>query len=299
MDVATPGSSIPASSIAHEITVGDLRTDVIRAKFWIGAAMLCGCIAFGSYGLFTDRVYEATTTLMPVAEDAVSGAAGSLSSLASQYGGLASLAGLSVAGGGKAAEYLAVLQSEFLTESFIKSANLLPVLYSDKWDAHLKKWSTTEPGKVPTLWKANLYFKKRIRSVSEEKATGLVTLRIRWKDPQQAASWANDLVKMTNEYTRNKAIVEAERNIAYLNGQAAQTNIVEVRHSIYSLLQQAINTEMLARGREEYALKVIDPAYPPEKPASFGAITLAVFGLLSGALLSLIAILLRRIYVSA
>jgi hypothetical protein len=261
--------------------------------------MLFCSLGLGIYGALANPVYEASTILIPVLSDTTGGASSTLSSLASQYSGLASLAGLSVGGGGKAAEYLAVLQSEFLTESFIKSANLMPVLYSEKWDSARKNWTTTNPRKTPTLWKANQYFKKRIRSVSEEKATGVVTLKISWKNPQQAATWANGLVKMTNEYLRNRAIAEAERNIAYLNEEALRTNVVEIRHSIYSLLQQEINTEMLARGRDEYALKVIDPAYPPEKPASFGAKTLAAFGLAAGGLGCLMFVLLRRIYRAA
>jgi uncharacterized protein involved in exopolysaccharide biosynthesis len=157
----------------------------------------------------------------------------------------------------------------------------------------------SDPSKVPTLWKANQFFKKDIRSVTEDKTSGVVTLKIRWKNPAQAASWANDLVKMANEYLRNKAIAEGERNISYLNDEAAKTNIVELRQSIYALIQQEINTEMVARGREEYALKVIDPAYPPEKPSSLGVPTLAVLGLLIGGILSLVVVLLRRIYLHA
>ena len=33
-----------------------------------------------------------------------------------------------------------------------------------------------------------------------------------------------------------------------------------------SVLQNQINDEVLARGRDQYALKIIDPAVPPEQP---------------------------------
>ncbi len=55
-----------------------------------------------------------------------------LSSLATQFGGLASLAGVSVSGDSRRSESVAVLQSEALTEQYIQANNLLPVLFREK-----------------------------------------------------------------------------------------------------------------------------------------------------------------------
>jgi uncharacterized protein involved in exopolysaccharide biosynthesis len=151
------------------------------------------------------------------------------------------------------------------------------VLYAKQWDAVAQKWLTTDPKKTPTLWKANRDFKK-IRAIIDDKKSGMVVLTITWTDPKQAAKWANDLVSITNSYLRDKAIKEAQRNIAYLNEQAAKTNVIEAQKSIYSLLESEINKEMLARGREEYALKVVDPAFVPEKPSSPGPLLLGLLG---------------------
>jgi uncharacterized protein involved in exopolysaccharide biosynthesis len=246
--------------------------------------------------LLRSKQYEAITVLSPALDEAASSRMGGLGALASQYGGLASLAGLSVGSGGKREESIATLQSELLTERYIEENDLLPVLYASQWDSHSKKWKST---KVPTVWKANRDFKRRIRDVTDEKKTGLVYLTIKWNDPDLAAQWANDLVKLTNSYLRSKAIQEAERNIAYLNEQAAKTDIVEARRAIYSLLQDEINKQMVARGREEYALKVLDPAVSPEKPTSFGPPTLAALGLLVGFFAAMLFILARRVLQSA
>jgi uncharacterized protein involved in exopolysaccharide biosynthesis len=86
-------------------------------------------------------------------------------------------------------------------------------------------------------------------------------------------------VRVTNQYLRDKAIREAERNIQYLNEQASRTNVVEAQKAIYSLLESEINKEMVARGRDEYALKVIDPAFVPERPSSPGPLVLGLLGL--------------------
>ncbi len=96
-------------------------------------------------------------------------------------------------------ESLTVLQSEALTEKYISSHNLLPVLYANQWDRGKNTWRSSDVAKVPTLWKANRFFKK-IRSVSTDAKTGMITMTIKWTDPVLAASWANDLVALTNEY---------------------------------------------------------------------------------------------------
>src|SRR6185437_2725790 len=215
------------------------------------------------------------------------------SSLTASLGGLAALAGVSVGGDTKKAESVAVLQSEGLTEAYIQQRNLLPVLFHDQWDARAQKWKDTDPKKMPTLWKANQFFKKQVRRLSVDSKTGLVTLTIAWRDPQLAATWANDLVRMANSYLQQKAVAEAERNIAYLYDEAAKTTVVQVRDGIYTVLETEIKQEMLARGTDEYAFKVLDAAKPPEKAASPQKIVWVLMGWLVGLLVSVLWVLGR------
>jgi uncharacterized protein involved in exopolysaccharide biosynthesis len=118
------------------------------------------------------------------------------------------------------------------------------------------------------LWKANRLFDKSVRRVTMSGKTGLVSLTITWTDPALASKWANDLVHLTNDYLRNKAIEETQRNISYLNAEAAKTNVIEARQAIFSVLRNEIDRAMLARGSQEYAFKVLDPAVQPELASS-------------------------------
>lgn len=258
-------------------------------------------IAIGTIGLtfaasitawLMPKAYEAAVVISPVS-DTSSGQLGGLSSLTSQLGGLASLAGISVGTDSKKSESLAVLQSEALTEEYIKRNDLLPVLYHEKWDEAKKTWAESDPEKIPTLWKANLDFKKKVRAIASDTKTGMVTLTITWKEPNIAAKWANDLVRMTNEFLRNKAIEQSEKNIAYLNEQAAKTDAVGVKQAIYSILQSELNKAMLARGTEEYAFKVIDPAIPPERPSYPQKLLWVLVGFAGGLFLSVFIVLVR------
>jgi len=119
-----------------------------------------------------------------------------------------------------------------------------------------------------------------------------VTLSIKWKDPQTAAKWANDLVAMTNDYQRGKAIEETDRNIAFLNDQALKSNVVEVRQAIYKILESEISKGMVARGSREYAFKILDPAVAPEKPSTPPPPIWILAGAFVGLLLSSAVVLL-------
>jgi uncharacterized protein involved in exopolysaccharide biosynthesis len=239
--------------------------------------------------MFVSKKFEAIAVVSPVIDQQ---GGDKMSSLTSQLGGIAALAGIGTGNGGKRFESIATLQSEALTERYMRDNNLLPVLYAKQWDSKLQAWKSTTSER-PTYWKANRYFKGSIRRVTEDPKTGLVNVSIRWKDPVLAAKWANDLIRMTNDYLRNKAITESERRIAYLTDQAARASSVEVKSSIYSLLESEIKSQTLVRGTDEYALKVIDPAFVPEKPSFPIPVLWIGLGILSGLLASLLFALVR------
>jgi uncharacterized protein involved in exopolysaccharide biosynthesis len=288
--------TIMADTLENQDEIGLYElTSLFWSKRWfillvtVSVTLLAGGAAF-----IVQKKYQATVTISPVSSSASNSQLGALNSVTSQFSGLASLAGLSVGGDSKKSESLAVLQSEALTESYIQKNDLLPILYRKQWDPVGKKWKVSDPNKVPTLWKANQFFKKNVRTVVNDTKTGLTTLTITWNDPQLAAKWANDLVRMANDYLRDQAIRESERNIAYLNEQASKTDVVGIRQAIYTLLQNEINKAMLARGSDEYALKVVDPAFSPESPSSPIKLLWVIGGFLGGCFSAMLTVLMRN-----
>jgi uncharacterized protein involved in exopolysaccharide biosynthesis len=204
-----------------EISLNDVFGVVWTKRWTVLIVTLLSTAVAGVATLVVQKKYTASVTLSAASDSSANGRMGALSSgLASQFQGLASLAGVGGPNDTKKSETLAVLQSESLTEAYIRENNLLPVLYAKRWDPINKKWNVSDPEKVPTLWKANQYFKKNVRNVVIDTKTGLVTLTIVWKDPKIAAEWANGLVRMTNDYLRNQEIEEADRNIAFLTEPA-------------------------------------------------------------------------------
>lgn len=288
-----PAASSSLSSEDNVIPFRDVL-DLLRQKRWpiIGVTLLF-TIAATILTLVVDDKFQASIVVSPVSDDSGGGRLGGLASLASQFGGLGAL-GLSTPGNTQKAETIAVLQSEALTERYISENNLLPLLYAENWDAAKHSWKAMPPEKVPTLWKANQYFKGQIRSILTDTKTGLVTMTIRWKSPQQVANWANGLVRLANDYLRSRAIEDSERNIAYLKDQAAKTSIIGVQNAINSLLESEMKKAMLAQGSREYALKVIDPAVVPEKRSSPIPVLWILTGFLLGLSCSILTILLSH-----
>jgi uncharacterized protein involved in exopolysaccharide biosynthesis len=237
-----------------------------QAKLPIFSATLVLAGFAGLAAWWIPKSYRASVLLSPVVDSASQ--LNSSGSAISELGGVASLAGITIGADSKKSESIAVLQSEALTDKYIQENNLLPVLFKSRWDADKGRWKSARPDKIPTLWEANAFFKKSVRDVTTDTKTGLVTLSITWTDPHTAAKWANELVELTNDYLRSKAIAESERSIAFLNEQAAKTSIVEARQAIFKSLEGEIRKGMQAQGSKEYAFRVLDPAVAPEKPRS-------------------------------
>jgi len=288
--------AITQTRTQEQIRLKDLVDLLWRGRWWVIGITLSLTVAAAVLALVLPKTYKAQITVSAVTNAPGSGGMGGLSSMVSQFSGLASLAGLSVGGDTHKAESLAVLQSEALTEDYLRENDLLPVLYAKLWDPLQRRWKVTDPRRIPTLWRANQRFKHEIRTVSTDNKTGLTTLTVVWKDPKLAAQWANGLVKKANDYLRGKAIAESDRNIEYLNAQALKTDVVGVKQAIYAIMENEINKEMLARGSDEYALKVLDPAVPPEAPYSPQPLMWTLIGLFSGVLLCILGAFLRLVW---
>jgi uncharacterized protein involved in exopolysaccharide biosynthesis len=201
--------------------------------------------------------------------------------LAAQFGGLASLAGISV-GGGSTAEPIAVLASRQFARDFIQEFNLLKILFEDQWDGDRQQWIAEDPEDWPDIRDGVRFFTQSIRRISEDVNSGMVTFAIEWKDPEVAAEWANQLVARLNNKMRERALTEAEANVAYLQSEMSNTNVLTIQQSIGRLLETELQKVMLARGNEEFAFRIIDPPHVPKYRARPKRTVIAVVGTFLG-----------------
>lgn len=230
-----------------------------KALFLTVAALIAALII--SWAYLATPIYQAQVKIMPRADDQLSG--GGLQSLLGQFGGLGALAGINLGGSINEQEDISLLGSRALFETFARQEKLLPVLFSKAWDPATQRWRPNLKH-VPTMGDAWIQFDHGIRRIDQDTKTQIVTLGIRWKDRHQAAAWANELVHLVNEEVRQRAINEADVSIASLQQQLGHTDAVELRDSIYRLMEVQINREVIAKSRPDYAFAVIDPAAVPD-----------------------------------
>ncbi|MCV2401651.1 Wzz/FepE/Etk N-terminal domain-containing protein [Marinomonas sp. C2222] len=264
------------------------------------------------YALSKPNVYKAEATLV----SASGGQSGGLAAMASQFGGLASLAGITLDGGGADSKgmALAVLQSRQFINAFIHKYDLwVPLMAGEKWDPNqdklilnaevynedTKKWvREVESGKlsVPTDWGGHRAFKQAI-AISDAKDTGLTTLSITHLSPTIAKQWVDWLILELNAWMKKQSLDETRNNISYLEEQIGNTNIADMQSVFYQLIEEQTKNLMLAEVQTEFAFKVIDPAVVPEEKFGPKRALICVLATLLGGMLGVAVVLIRFAFI--
>lgn len=263
------------------IDVAEIFSKLAARRWWLIASVLLFTGAFTAAAFLMTPVYRSATILAPAGEARMSGGLGSA---LGQLGDIASLAGLNVgSNSAETEETLAVLRSREFTESFIKDKGLVKEFFASKWDAANSRWNVPE-NKVPTLGQAYKYFDKKVRTIVSDKKTGLITLQIDWRDRDESAEWANELVRRLNAEMRTRAIARANASVGYLEKEFGTTSTIETREAIGRLMEAQIKQRMVANVSEDYAFRVVDRAMAsdkddPEKPKK---LLLVIAGFLIG-----------------
>ena len=264
---------------------GAVRYLMLRKWIVIAASLLFG-LAGTAYAFIAAQWFRAEVAMIPVTQKSP------LSNLG-EIGGLASLAGIDLGSTGDE-ESMATLRSRGFASEFITSRNLIPVLFANKWDAARGRWNSSDPDDQPDIRKAVEYFDEHVRTITEDKKTGVVTIDIEWKDPRLAADWANDLATRINARMRKRALAESERNVSYLQQQITAASVVSLQQSLGRVLESEMQKLMMARGSDEYAFKVIDSAVPPRKRDRPQRVLIVVMSTIAGGLLTIGFLLMRR-----
>jgi Uncharacterized protein involved in exopolysaccharide biosynthesis len=274
----------------------DLRAlfaKLLSRRWWIFGCVLLSTSAFTIAAFRITPVYRASVLLISSSAER-SSLSGSLNSALGQLGGLASLAGINVGSGDAATEEaLAVLRSRDFTTGFINDNHLMPILFAKQWSVADGKWRA-DVANPPTQSTAFKYFNSKIRSVTQDKKTGLITVQIEWTDRIAAANWANELVQRLNTEMRSRALAQADASIGYLQKELASTSILEVREAINRLIETQVKQRMLANVTQQYAFRIVDKATAPDAndPVRPNKRLLLVSGPLAGLLAGVVLVLL-------
>lgn len=281
---------------SNEIDLFELAEHFWRDK-WVISAFTC-LAAFGSifYAISLPNIYQATALLKP------QGSEGAARSIASQYGNLAGLAGISLPSGSgttKALLAMEVLKSRRFASEFTTRHDVLPALIAgEKWDWESETLSLNpsiydsvkgtwvgkaSPSWMPTpssdtvhaAWNAAV-------SIVERKDTGFLALSFKHRSPVYAKQWLDLLIVDINETLRAQDLGESSRAIAYLEDQLKETKVAEIRELLASLLRSHMESRMMATVEPNYVFAIVDPPTLPEKKAEPKRALICIFGTLIG-----------------
>lgn len=255
----------------------------VRSNFRVVLTITIASLSVGAlYALLAPAWYQAEVVLFPATKQ-------SSASGLSQIGGLASIAGLDIPGGGSS-EPVAVLKSRSFAREFIVAERLMPVLYAPEWDESRNEWKSRILGNPPDLRDGVDFFDRDILGVVEDKKTGLVTLTVKWHDPALAAKWANMLARRLNDRMRNQAIAQASTMMEYLQKEMANTSVLSLQTAIGRVLEAELQKMAFARANEEFAFRVVDEATAPSRRRSPHRLVLIALSLVAGFSISVLTV---------
>ena len=292
-----------------EIDLAELFRALWAGRWWIiTSGLICTLVAVG-IALWLPNIYHAEAKLAPSAEQQ----GGGLSALAGQFGGLASLAGISLGGGGsdKVGLAIEVAKSRQFVTAFIRrhqlEVPLMAVTTMDKqtgelvidpalYDVNSSKWvrEVKPPKSVePTDWELYKVFSD-LFAIDQDKKTGMVTVGIDYFSPVVAKQWVDWLVADLNATMKQRDQTDTERNIAYLKEQLEKTSVADMQTVFYKLIEEQTKTLMLAEVNPEYVFKTLDPAVVPEEKAKPKRALMVVLGGILGGMLGIMLVLARH-----
>ena len=294
--------------VDDEIDLRELFGVLWAGKVWI--VLVTGVFAVASvyYALSLPNQYKSSVLLAPAKSDQV-GLSGSLA----QFGGLASLTGVSLGSGESSESQIAqeVMKSWSFIENFISKNDLAVEVYAVKgwnektnalilntevFDSESSRWLIEDKDSgilgPPKSW---VLFQKfhEILSVSEDKKTGFVTLSMEHYSPKIAKTWLDMYVRAINAHMQKRKVEKVTNNITYLEEQIKKTPITEMREVFYTIIEEQTKNKMVAEASPEYAFLTIAPSMLPEKKSQPKRALICILGTLLGGMVSVLSILVR------
>ena len=294
-----------------EIDLRELFSVLWQGKLTVLLVTALSAVISVSVALNLPNKYTSEALLAPRSEG---GAGGTLGQLASQYGGLASLAGINIGGlgeGDKAAIAIEMLKSRKFFGQYLYDQILVDLMAAKGWDRSSDK-ATLDPTIYnnesqtwvrdvgsefqvkPSVQEAHDAFVENSLSVTENKQTGLITVAITHYSPSIARDWVLLIVNGVNEAVRARDVEEAENSIAFLNEQRQKTSLVSLTEVFAELIEQQTKTVMLAAASEEYVFQIIDPPVAPELKSEPSRAVICILGVFCGGMLAVMFVLIRH-----
>jgi uncharacterized protein involved in exopolysaccharide biosynthesis len=265
-----------------EIDISLILSIIYKDKFLIIFLSLFFALGAFGFSLTLPNKYKSTVILAPTQKDD----GGQLGGLASQFGGIASIAGISLGKELDKTEQAIVLLSSWpFLEYIVAKYNLGPDIYAAKgfdkiskqlfYDESLYSFKGNEwvssrfeaTGGSPSSWMLFRKFNSLVE-VRNDKKTGLLTVSITSISPILAKSWLEILIKELNLHFQRIDKEDAKRNVEYLEKKIAETSVAEMQKVFFNMIEAQTKVLVLTERSEEYLFRVVVPPMVPEEKDS-------------------------------
>ena len=239
-------------------------------SFTIGVAVI---VAFWS--LTMTNIYKSKTVVMLSGQSA------------SRLGSLASLAGISSHTSANTTEILALLKSDILKKEVIEKYHLLPILLYRRQGKKKGDWKKPSEfslfiakirSKIEGIPNGNAEKIKRtpdmdngiqalggIFNVNVNKNLGTIDMSIEYPNPDTADRLLNDIITTLKNHMTAEAIRIAKKKSSILKRELIKTSDPTIQQALYRLIVKQMARITTAKVSENFAFKVIDPPYSPDK----------------------------------
>jgi len=289
-----------------EIDLAELWRAIWSGKWLIIAITALFAAAAVAYALSLPNIYKSEALLAPAQEQSGGGL------MTSQLGGLASLAGISLGGGGldKTGLAIEIIKSRIFVAKFINDHDLLvPLMATKGWDQNSnqliyneqaydvneQKWLREVKAPFTPQPSAQEAYKafSALMNISQDKTSSMVTISVKHYSPVVAKQWVDWLIDAINIEMKTRDLTQAHKSISYLEQQLGKTRLNEMQNVLYQIIEEQTKTIMFAQVREQYAFKTIDPALVPELKDGPKRALICVLGVLLGGMLAIMLVLIR------
>lgn len=257
------------------------------------------------YVIFLPNLYTSSALLKINENEESSG----FSSFAAQYGGLASLAGVSLpsSSSDKTDYVIEIIKSREFAEHISKFANIKPMLIAFEsydlstntinFDTKIYNAKTQEWLREPingNVAPSNLEIHAAINenlSISKNKQSGFINISFEHKSPIFSKRILDIIIRELNSQVREKDLLESTIALNYLQNEIKSIEQSEIRKAIFNLIESQLQIQMLSNVKKDYILSSIDKPFIPENKSSparmFILIMSAFFGFLFSCIISI------------
>lgn len=302
---STIEKDLPPQAFEDEISLREIVSVLWNGKLIISAITTLFAVTSIIVSLSLTNYYTSESLL--ISRDKQESGMSSLS-------GLASIAGVDLSSQGASLnKVIDIIQSREFVKRLITYDDVLPSIMAAKsYDTSTKKlsfdpelynessktWVRDAPVNrdvVPSYIETHKEYSELL-SITKDRLTGHVTIKIEHISPVFAYDFLSLVIQEANDVYREIDIDGANKALTYLNQELSGSPQVELKKSITNLMENQLETKMMASIHNDYVLMTLEPPFIPERKSGPVRSLIVILSTISGGLLSFMVVLFRRYY---